>query len=1199
MSAVHRPFMPAPADFFKGWGNKPWYEMASGIAEVLQWKGMCILETELEPSVLEQAVKEISKMKDEGKMTKPYKEVLGGLFGAAGSCWTHELPLLDEDADIYPTGEEALRQVEKALDDLGMGLETTSFPHFGMVLEGRTTAVVHRTRTSADVEPHPPLEDPKEADAYVNLFCRKKLKLLMNLGPDNSIITVLRHDKHGLDKDMNAWRATLNPGHIVVVRGDIAVVSELNFVHEETELAYTLEIDFLAEQRRSLQLQRRDVVPCPDDLDDWFKSRVSEWATNKSVNAVSDDDWMRVARQQYCKKRPVQILQVAHEMPFVALRSDAAPSSATHIGSGPELAHALALGVDCVAEVPASRWDVDAYYDEDVKKVDSFKMYTRHIGCLDLNVLDKFDFQEFGLSKQDVESMDKRQNLLTSTAIACLNGAGWRRSVPETKNMGVYCGLPQSDAYMGYFSGDTKLSKAAEAGIVAPSGANRLAYLLACGGPSVTVDTNDSSGSAALDAAICGIRVGRCGPALVSSVNLLLHPFSVILLCGARRISRAGRSKVFDSSSDGMARSEGCVSLLLQDHEGKRKDDSGNELQFEDFSKCGKLIAGSALNTQGVSSSVTAANGTAIQEVMRLAFNDGETAASLLDGTQVNAGGRPLVDALELGIMRNLTHSKDLKAGTCVLHTAKSLLGDAGAPAGLMALASACALMEHGVHAPCIHLRQLLHPAILGSDVEASMGSSLGRLHIPLEAVEARTAVQTIGVSSFGDTGTNVHHVLWGKRFDSQGPSVEPRPLQWWPAAEYSLTPEDMSHYIIGTWSAWGEMEQMRIEPDGTYCHNVTLGENGWEAFQIFFQGQKSQCYHPEKRWGGSECKVRMGADVDRSQVFVLDGRPKRVQLLNAHQVKVRNDRIEAARKAGAELPEWEFEGISCFSADYKPEDCGDVGEDGVGMPVVDKETEMWGVPGDKYVIRFHHVGQYRRMQLVKVPRDYKHFEFFPNRRMPTLDHKTVRHAYYITGEHNEWGFDALTASPNEEGLFEGEIKMNKGSTLFRVVRDRDLDQTFYPVRHEASQAVAMRGPDGSRPTKAWKIDGKPGDVVKVSFRRVVAVGKHEEDDERAARMQKRYQDAVEAHKLALKEKHEDIRGDLDIALEHGILNEEQYEEEQEKLRLEFENADELPDEKDFLVMERDEQIARMKFTLIGIKTETLSMEWKQIGQFL
>eukprot|EP00435_Cladocopium_sp_Y103_P047675 s673_g14.t1 len=88
---------------------------------------------------------------------------------------------------------------------------------------------------------------------------------------------------------------------------------------------------------------------------------------------------------------------------------------------------------------------------------------------------------------------------------------------------------------------------------------NRIAWFYGTKGPSMCIDTEESSGAAAMDTALNYGREDRCSKAVVCSTQLIQHPVTLIVCCvrAMGQLSATGRGRAFDESADGVVRSEG------------------------------------------------------------------------------------------------------------------------------------------------------------------------------------------------------------------------------------------------------------------------------------------------------------------------------------------------------------------------------------------------------------------------------------------------------------------------------------------------------------------------------------------------------------------------------------------------------------------------------------------------------------------
>ena len=115
----------------------------------------------------------------------------------------------------------------------------------------------------------------------------------------------------------------------------------------------------------------------------------------------------RLAAAEQARREPIAIVGLGCRLPGGADDPDA-------------LWGLLQDGVDAIGEVPADRWDIDAFYDPDVSAPG--KMSTRHGGFL--RAVDGFEPQFFGIAPREAAAMDPQQRLLLEVAWEALEHAG-------------------------------------------------------------------------------------------------------------------------------------------------------------------------------------------------------------------------------------------------------------------------------------------------------------------------------------------------------------------------------------------------------------------------------------------------------------------------------------------------------------------------------------------------------------------------------------------------------------------------------------------------------------------------------------------------------------------------------------------------------------------------------------------------------
>ncbi|WP_349270152.1 putative polyketide synthase [Mycolicibacterium parafortuitum] len=422
----------------------------------------------------------------------------------------------------------------------------------------------------------------------------------------------------------------------------------------------------------------------------------------------------------------------------------------------------LSAGRDAISEVPADRWDVDAFFDPDPAAPG--KVVTRRAGFVDDAT--GFDAPFFGMSTREVQMMDPQHRLLLETAWRAVEHSGTAPSALANTRTGVFVGLATHD-YLGMASDGLtypEIEAYLAIGTSNAAAAGRISYRLGLQGPAVAVDTACSSSLVAIHQACQALQLGECDIALAGGANVMLTPATMITFSNAHMLAPDGRCKTFDAAADGYVRGEGCGIIVV-----KRLDDA-----VRDGDRIRAVIRGSAINQDGASGGLTVPNGVSQQRVIADALKRAGLAPADVDYLEAHGTGTSLGDPIEAQAAGAALGAGRDPNRPLLIGSAKTNIGHLEAAAGIAGVLKVVLALEHETL-----------PKHLNFETPSP--------HIPWDRLPVEVVKETIpwrrgdrpriaGVSSFGFAGTNAHVIL------EEAP-VAPEPAQPGADGRFDLLP--------------------------------------------------------------------------------------------------------------------------------------------------------------------------------------------------------------------------------------------------------------------------------------------------------------------------------------------------------------------------------------------------------------------------
>ncbi|MFI1930493.1 SDR family NAD(P)-dependent oxidoreductase, partial [Streptomyces sp. NPDC020328] len=352
--------------------------------------------------------------------------------------------------------------------------------------------------------------------------------------------------------------------------------------------------------------------------------------------------------------------------------------------------------------------------------------------------VEEFDADFFNMSPREATAADPQQRLALELAWHGLEDAGIVGS-PKT---GVFLGVMSADyADLVAMAGADEVTSHTLTGLGRSLIANRVSHTLGLSGPSMTVDTGQSSSLVAVHLACESLRNGDSEIALVGGVHLNVSPLSTAVVEAAGALSPDAKSYVFDERANGYVRGEGGGLVVLKPL--ARAVADGDHVYA--------VIEGSAVGAGTGEGGLTVPSATAQQRTITEALDRSGVTSSQVQYVELHGTGTPVGDPIEAEAL-GAAYQRTDTADALLVGSVKTNIGHLEGAAGIVGLIKTALCIDNRELVPSLNYTRP-NPRI---DLD-----ELGlRVALANEPWPANGRPIVAGVSSFGIGGTCCHVVL-------------------------------------------------------------------------------------------------------------------------------------------------------------------------------------------------------------------------------------------------------------------------------------------------------------------------------------------------------------------------------------------------------------------------------------------------------
>lgn len=404
-----------------------------------------------------------------------------------------------------------------------------------------------------------------------------------------------------------------------------------------------------------------------------------------------------------------------------------------------EFWHNLTQGIDSITEIPPERWDINAYYDSNQKRLD--KTHCRWGGFL--TDIDKFDALFFKMSGREAELTDPQQRLFLEEAWKALEDAGYANTSISNSKCGVFVGADPGDYRINMHDAGIPCEPQSFWGNSGSLIAARISYFLNLKGPSITIDTACSSSLVAIHQGCQSIRQGESDMAIAGGVYIGTTPHFHIVASNAGMLATDGKCKTFDQKADGFVPGEGVGAVVLKSLKAARRD--GDHIYG--------IILGSGCNQDGRTYGITAPSVTSQSELEQQVYNNAKIDPATIGYIEAHGTGTKLGDPIEIDALTKAFRRYTNQTQYCAIGSVKSNIGHAATAAGIAGFIKVLLCLKYRQLVPSLHFNH--------SNEHIDFKNSPFYVNTELKQWDVSSSEKRrAAISSFGFGGTNAHIIV-------------------------------------------------------------------------------------------------------------------------------------------------------------------------------------------------------------------------------------------------------------------------------------------------------------------------------------------------------------------------------------------------------------------------------------------------------